>query len=135
MDSTVRIDAVGGWLRVSGMDDNNVYAFVVVMGRHVAASYVLRRLVVRDVPKDLAVDILKKVSGKYAQIVEALHAKGFKKYWLVVGGGIKGLLEIFFTTEEKLDVGKEEIEAHLPAGCKVAELHSGYKTWGEIVCS
>ncbi|MGB9622924.1 MAG: hypothetical protein ACPL07_03665 [Candidatus Bathyarchaeia archaeon] len=134
MDSTVRIDAVGGWLRVSGMDDNNVYAFVVVMGRHIVASYVLRRLVVRDAHKDLAVDILKKVNVKYAQIVEALHAKGFKKYWLIIGR-VRGHLEIFFTSEEKLEVAKEEIEAHLPAGCKVAELHSGYKTWGEIVCS
>jgi hypothetical protein len=135
MDSTVRIDAVGGWLRVSGMDDNNVYAFVIVMGRHIAASYVLRRLVVRDAHKDLAVDILKKVNSKYAQIVEALHAKGFKKYWLMIGG-VGGHLEIFFTSEEKLELAKEEIEAHLPAGCKVAELHVGnYKTWGEVECS
>lgn len=137
MDSKIKIDNVDGWLKIIGISNRDAYAHsVVLVSDYITAFYELRRIVVRGAPKDIAIEVLKRIDDEYVQIVEMLYAKGFKKYWLWVGEGAKGFVEIGFSTEGKLDgVVKEEIKAQLPVGCKLSEFNIGYyTTWGEIVC-
>ncbi len=137
MDSKIKIDNVDGWLKVIGVSDKDAYSHsVVLISDYITAFYELKRIVVRGAPKDIVTEILKRVGDEYIPIIEMLYAKGFKKYWLWVGEGAKGFVEIGFSVEGKVDsVVKEEIKSQLPIGCKLTEYHVGYyTTWGEIVC-